>query len=72
MKSRFRSAMKSKLMPWLNMTKRFDSGIYGNLTGQDLQFNILEALTNLAEFTNEHKEVIFERLQFNSLEILFR
>ena len=57
MKSRFRAAMKSKSMPWLNLTKKFDSDPDTNLTGSEFQYNLLNVLTNLAQFSIDPKGV---------------
>ena len=57
MKSRFRAAMKSKSMPWLNLTKKFDSDADTNLTGSEFQYNLLNVLTNLAQFSIDPKGV---------------
>ena len=57
MKSRFRAAMKSKTMPWLNLTKMFDSDTETNMTGNEFQYSLLDILTNQAKFSIDPKGV---------------
>ena len=49
--------MKSKSMPWLNLTKMFNSSQETNMTGSEFQYNLLEVLTNQAQFSFDPKGV---------------
>ena len=57
MKSNFRAAMKSKSLPWLNMTKIFEADSSSNMSGSEFQYSLLIVLTNMAQFSIDPKSV---------------
>ena len=57
MKSRFRAAMKSKKLPWSNLTAKFNSDTDTKMTGSEFQYNLLNVLTNMAQFSIDPKGV---------------
>ena len=48
-KSRFRAAMKSKKLPWYNITQKMNSELSGS--GDEFQLELLDYLTNLVMFS---------------------
>ena len=57
MKSSFRAAMKSKSLPWLNLTEKFDADSSSNMSGSEFQYSLLTVLTNMAQFSIDPKSV---------------
>ena len=54
MKSYFRAAMKSKNMPWANLTKNSKDI---DMSPEAFQYKILKVLTNMAKFSIDPKSV---------------
>ena len=49
--------MRAKSLPWLNLTKMFDTDQETNMTGSEFQYSLLEVLTNQAQFSFDPKGV---------------